>query len=248
MTIAGAKFIRRICILLLLFACLLPRSAHCDEDQTWRLPVGSGDRRDWASVRLTRIGMFALESKPRPGIPVHFHTGIDIKRPNPNYTDEPIFAVSGGKVISLRDDGPFAQLIIAHQMSDGDSAWTVYEHIAGIRVSVGEVISPVGPIARFMNKQELDRFGWQFDHVHFEVLRHPPRPLMPSTRTPYRLFGTYKPGVLYAGRPAAILPRPDRIPGKAVAAERKKSRLLNPGFAKLRRGWLWLGAASRVGF
>jgi hypothetical protein len=42
-----------------------------------------------------------------------------------------------------------------------------------------------------MNKQELDRFGWQFDHVHFEVLKHRPRPLMPSTRTPYRLFGTY---------------------------------------------------------
>ena len=76
-------------------------------------------------------------------------------------------------------------------MSNGDSVWTVYEHIAGIRVSVGEVISAAEPIARFMNKQELDRFGWQFDHVHFEVLRHPLRPLMPSSDTPYRFFGTY---------------------------------------------------------
>jgi len=191
MTIVSIKHIRGICGLILLLACLLPRPVLCEEAQTWLLPVGSGDRRDWASVGLTRIGMFALERKPRPGIPAHLHTGVDIQRPNPNYADEPIFAASGGEVISLRDDGPFAQLIIAHRMADGGSAWTVYEHIAGIRVGVGEVVSPAEPIARFMNKQELDRFGWQFDHVHFEVLKHRPRPLKPSARTPYRLFATY---------------------------------------------------------
>jgi murein DD-endopeptidase MepM/ murein hydrolase activator NlpD len=191
MTIAGTKIIFAGCGLLLLLTCLLPRPVIGEEDHTWLLPVGSDDRRDWASVRITRIGMFALERRPRPGIPAHLHTGIDIKRPKANHTDEPIFAASGGKVISLRDDGPFAQLIIAHRMADGGSVWTVYEHIAGIRVAVGEVISPAAPIARFMNKQELDRFGWQFDHVHFEVLKHRPRALMPSADTPYRFFATY---------------------------------------------------------
>ncbi len=42
-----------------------------------------------------------------------------------------------------------------------------------------------------MNKDELDRYGWQFDHVHLEILKKRPRPLTPSAKTPSRFFGTY---------------------------------------------------------
>jgi hypothetical protein len=56
---------------------------------------------------------------------------------------------------------------------------------------VGDIVSPHEPIARFMNRQELDRYGWQFDHVHFEVLKVCPRPLKPTNKTPLRFFNTY---------------------------------------------------------
>jgi murein DD-endopeptidase MepM/ murein hydrolase activator NlpD len=163
--------------------------AHANPN-AWLVPVAIEDRYSWESLRLTEIGSFSHIRKARPGIPEHLHTGIDIMRPGDNYEDEPIFAVSPGIVISKRDDGPFAQIIIEHP--DGDrKIWTVYEHVSGIRVSVGDNVTPSQPIARFMNKEELARYGWQFNHVHFEVLRHEPRPIKPSAKTPSRYFNTY---------------------------------------------------------
>lgn len=176
-----------------LFPCLiwLAASTAYAEPNEWFLPISKADRKAWRGVQLTRIGLFGLKRKARPGIPAHLHTGTDIKRPNNNYHNEPVFAASAGKVISVRDDGPFAQVIIAHRTPDGSSVWTVYEHIAGIMVSPEDRVSPFEPIGRFMNKKELDKFGWQFNHVHFEVLKYPPRPLKRSPKTPDRLFGTY---------------------------------------------------------
>jgi hypothetical protein len=128
--------------------------------------------------------------KPRPGIPAHFHTGIDIQRPSENYHNEPIFPVGKGVVISLRTDGPYAQLIIEHT-SAPQIFWSVYEHITGIKVSVGDTANPWIPFARFMNKKELDTYGWQFDHVHFEVLKMRPQKIKPNPNNPNRLFRSY---------------------------------------------------------
>jgi hypothetical protein len=97
--------------------------------------------------------------KARPGIASHLHTGIDIERPHSNY--EPIFPIAKGVVISKRDDGAFAQLIIEHSVK-GKKVWTVYEHIAGIVPKLNDVVDPMNPIARFMTREELNRFGWQF--------------------------------------------------------------------------------------
>lgn len=169
----------------------LSASAAYAKSFEWLLPIAAADRQTWHGVQLTRIGLFGLERKARPGIPAHLHTGTDIKRPKNNYDSEPVFAAAAGEVISVRDDGPFAQVIIAHRLPDGASVWTVYEHIAGILVSPEDLVSPFEPIGRFMNKKELEKFGWQFNHVHFEVLKHPPRPLKRSSKTPNRWFGTY---------------------------------------------------------
>jgi len=81
------------------------------------LPVDYGDRKDISRVQLTEIGEFGLMRKARVGIPAHFHTGIDIKRPGNNYHDEPIFPIAPGRVISKRTDGPYAQLIIEHNVN-----------------------------------------------------------------------------------------------------------------------------------
>ncbi len=112
-------------------------------------------------------------------------------RPNREYENDPIYPAASGRVMSIRDDGPFAQIIIEHKMKNGRDVWTVYEHLSGVSVSVGDRVGLHEPLARFMNREELDRYGWQFDHLHFEVLRKRPRPLRPDNTKPSRFYGTY---------------------------------------------------------
>ena len=164
--------------------------SHATNNGGFFLPIQVTDRHEVGHIELTVIGQFGLLRKARPGIPAHLHTGIDFKRPTNNYDDEPIFPIAQGTVISKRDDGPYAQLIIEHE---GDEPfWTVYEHIAGIEVALFEPVTPDQPIARFMNLQELDRYGWQFDHFHFEVLKAPPIQLkVDGVQNPERLFASH---------------------------------------------------------
>ena len=155
-----------------------------------KLPIASGNRTEIEEIDLTSIGDFGIIRKERPGVPEHLHTGIDIKRPSKNYNNEPIFSVSRGIVISIRDDGPFAQIIIEHK-NNNDIFWTVYEHIAGIKVKINQEVNENMPIARFMNKYELDKFGWQFDHFHFEILKYPPKRVKTNNKQPQYKFCTY---------------------------------------------------------
>lgn len=159
--------------------------------QSWYLPIGGSNRQSSHGIELTAIGTFGLMRKARPGIPSHHHTGVDFKRPTENYTDEPIYPAAKGEVISLRDDGPYAQIIIEHAMSDSAKLWTVYEHVAGIAVQLHEQVDPQKPIARFMTSAELNEYGWQFDHVHFEVMKVAPPARTPDIKRPYLHFGTY---------------------------------------------------------
>jgi murein DD-endopeptidase MepM/ murein hydrolase activator NlpD len=163
---------------------------HILKSDTILLPVNAGSRVSIAELKLTSIGKFGLVRKARPNVPTHFHSGIDIQRPNNNYDSEPIYPIFRGKVISKRVDGPFAQLILEHRFN-GNTFWTVYEHIAAINVSVGDELTEQVPIARFMNKKELDTYGWQFDHFHFEILRLRPAPISPDRKKPERLFNSY---------------------------------------------------------
>ncbi len=153
------------------------------------MPVDSPDRASVNTLELTEIGRFGVLRKARPGVPAHYHTGIDIKRPSGNYSDEPIFPIAEGVVISKRCDGPYAQLIIEHEHNK--RFWTVYEHIAGICVNVNEPVNPHTPIARFMNKNELDQHGWQFDHFHFEILKSQPIRLNDDDTHPDRHYASY---------------------------------------------------------
>lgn len=154
------------------------------------LPVDLSDRTSLAQLHLTDLGQFGKIRKARPNIPGHYHTGIDIKRPHNNYVDEPVFSVAKGKVISKRTDGPYAQLIIEHH-SENLVFWSLYEHIAGIKVNVGDDVDVNTVIARFMNKSELQKFGWQFDHFHLEILKVKPLELKPDSSHPQRKYSSY---------------------------------------------------------
>jgi len=154
------------------------------------LPIELTDRTNISMVKLSDIGEFGLMRKPRPNVPQHYHTGIDIKRPSNNYINEPIYPIAKGKVISKRDDGPYANIIIEHELN-GIKFWSLYEHVAGIKVKVNDNVDPRISIARFMNKEELDKNGWQFDHFHLEILKVKPVPLKPTKNYPERFYNSY---------------------------------------------------------
>jgi hypothetical protein len=154
------------------------------------LPIDATDRTSVEQIQLTDLGQFGKYRKARPNIPGHYHTGIDIKRPHNNFLNEPVFAIAQGKVISKRTDGPYAQIILEHKMNNF-VFWSLYEHVAGITVNVGEQVSSDKAIARFMNKTELNRFGWQFDHFHLEILKVRPVELKSSSSQPQRKFNSY---------------------------------------------------------
>lgn len=154
------------------------------------LPFNVKDRKDFSKIQLTAIGSFGLMRKERKTVREHLHTGIDIKRPNNNYIDESIFPLANGIVISKRTDGAYAQLIIEHQINT-KKIWTIYEHISGIIVKVGANVDPQHSIARFMNKEELNKLGWQFDHFHLEILKTKPYELRPDKNHPERFYSSY---------------------------------------------------------
>ena len=166
-----------------------PLSAQSPDFEIF-LPVAAGDRHSAEFLRLTRIGEYGLVRVSREHIPAHLHTGIDIQRPRSNYTDEPVYPVATGKVISVRTDGPYAQVIVEYT-NHRQTFWTVYEHIAGVRAGLNDSVRPGTPIARFMNRDELRKYGWQFDHVHFEVLKVPPAHFPPDAQHPLRWFRSY---------------------------------------------------------
>ncbi len=166
---------------------LLPCGTAASPDAlTWYLPIAASDRHSLRGVALTKIGRFGAERKARPGIPAHLHTGVDLCRPDTCYQRQPVFPAAQGVVVSMRDDGPFAQVIVCH----GD-VWTVYEHLTGIVVAPGDTVDPSVPIGRFFNRDELDSLGWQFDHMHFEVMVVAPPKAPPAEGLPHRLLGTY---------------------------------------------------------
>lgn len=154
------------------------------------LPISVKDRKDFSKIQLTAIGSFGLMRKERKTVREHLHTGIDIKRPNNNYASEPIFPLSNGKVISKRTDGAYAQLMIEHE-NGSKKFWTIYEHISGIQVKVNDKVDTDHPIARFMNREELNKLGWQFDHFHLEVLKVKPYALIPDKNHPERFYSSY---------------------------------------------------------
>jgi murein DD-endopeptidase MepM/ murein hydrolase activator NlpD len=182
-------FAIRPSILSLLLYCTITMGATA-ADTRWYLPINAQDRTSVKELRLTSIGAFGHIRKARPGVSTHLHSGIDILRPGNNYTDEPVFAAGEGTIISMRDDGPLAQVIVMHQGPD-DTVWTVYEHIAGISVEPGDRVSHRTTIGRFFNEKELSLYGRQFDHLHFEIMHVAPKALAPTGNLPFRRYASW---------------------------------------------------------
>ncbi len=178
-------------IIILGFWTTFTTAQDCPLASSWFLPVRTNHRQSWETIRLTDIGAFGEMRKARPSVPAHLHTGVDIMRPAPEKDNELVFPAAIGRVISVRNDGPFAQIIVAHVLTNGQKIWTAYEHVSGIIVNVGSTVNPSIPMARFMNRDELNRHGWQFNHIHFEILNRPPKPAKPGSRQPEHFYSTF---------------------------------------------------------
>jgi murein DD-endopeptidase MepM/ murein hydrolase activator NlpD len=157
----------------------------------WYVPVKTADRKSINSIKLTDIGEFGLLRKERENVPAHYHTAIDIERPNENYSHEPVFSAHAGMIISIRDEGPYSEIIIEHTMPDDEFIWTIYQHVSEIKVEVFQKVSALQVIACFMNEVELKKYGQQFNHLHFEILKLPPEQVEEDQANPFRFFAGY---------------------------------------------------------
>lgn len=178
--------LRKSCPLVLALAC----SFGLDASTQWFLPIDVPNRQSLARAEVTEIGAFGIMRKARPTVPAHYHTGVDLKRPSTNYRDEPVYPMHTGLVVSLRDGGPYAFVILRHEARVG-TLWTLYEHLGKIFVEVGDSVVPESPIARFLNYAELREFGRKFDHIHVEILHAEPILQEPSPDHPALFFRSY---------------------------------------------------------
>jgi hypothetical protein len=156
----------------------------------WYFPANYLRITDPYKIKLTEIGGFGLLRKARPGIPGHYHTGIDIMRPDNEYNKQPVFPARDGVVVSIFDKGPYSQIIIKHTDMNR-SYWTVYEHLH-VRVNKFNIpVTPFDTIGYFFSKEELNRYGWQFNHFHFEILKLEPPKIKPSEINYLRYYKTF---------------------------------------------------------
>lgn len=159
----------------------------------WYIPANYRNIADPQKLQLTKIGAFGLLRKARPTVPAHYHTGIDIVRPDSQNNRQPIFPAKEGIVVSIYDNGPFSQVVIKHT-DNNKNYWTVYEHLH-VRISnVSKSVTPFDTIGYFFSKDELNRYGWQFNHVHFEILKVEPPKLTSASINSLRNYKTF--GVL----------------------------------------------------
>lgn len=171
-----------------------PRAESHRGGSEWHLPIAAADRQSLRGLRITPIGDFGRPRKARPRAPAHLHAGLDFMRPGSYSREAAVHPIGPGVVISVRDDGPFAQIMVAHGPPGKAGPWSVYEHVAGIKVRPGDKVTPQLPMARFMTRAELDRYGWQFDHLHLEILKTAPKAIRPTERLPHRRFSSYNLG------------------------------------------------------
>jgi hypothetical protein len=163
----------------------------------WYIPANYSGITDPYKVKLTQIGDFGLLRKARPSVPAHYHTGIDIVRPDSQYDKQPVFPSRDGVVVSIYDDGPFSQIVIKHT-DNNKNFWTVYEHLHVKIKKINIPVTPFDTIGYFFSKDELNRYGWQFNHFHFEILKLEPPKLKSADINSIRHYKTF--GILCFSR------------------------------------------------
>ncbi len=140
------------------------------------LPIDVKNRRILKSSYITSVGEFGILRKSYNNIPSHFHSGIDIMNPGKKPGEiNPVFACAEGKVISVLKNKSSSNVIIKHNLNDGRTIYSTYTHIVDIVVEPGDTVNHFSVIASFIDSEKLDKWGEYLDHLHFEILKIPPK-------------------------------------------------------------------------
>lgn len=144
----------------------------------WKLPLRTADRQDWSTVLFEPDAKFKTMRSPFGQVKLHYHTGADIQvKEEFGFVDAPgmpVYAIAAGKVVAIEDPMPQRRITIEHKLPDGKTVWSAYCHISDAQVSVNQLVDEETVIARRMNREELDHYGWEYDHVHLEILKKLP--------------------------------------------------------------------------
>lgn len=140
------------------------------------LPFSAADRRKFSFSYVTESGKFAVWRKPYNGIKGHYHAGLDFRNPGRKKgACEAVYSSAAGKVISVHKNGPSSFVIIKHNIEGGRTVYTAYTHINDIVVSPGDTVDHLTVIGSFIDRKGLDKWGEYLNHIHFEILKIPPK-------------------------------------------------------------------------
>lgn len=132
----------------------------------WKLPLSISPRKGLnAMSRLKNAGFL----DKRFG---HLHTGIDLINPMGG-SGEKVYAAASGKIVSIYAKEPHLSIMIQHRLPSEETIWTVYVHVTKVKVKEGDLVRNDTIIANLMDKSQLNKYGWEFNHLHFEVLKYP---------------------------------------------------------------------------
>ena len=167
---------------LIIFTCcliiyLIIFGANSNDQPTatpWKLPLNTTDRQDWSTIFLESDAHFKALRAPFDSVKLHYHTGIDLQKRTIGIPSEPVYAIAAGKVIAIEDSPPQRRITIEHLLPNIKKVWSVYIHIIDEQVNVGDSVDTETVIARLMNATELAYYGWDYNHVHLEIMKKPP--------------------------------------------------------------------------
>ena len=132
----------------------------------WNLPLSISPRKGLnAMSRLKNAGF--LDKRVE-----HLHTGIDLINPRDGSGGK-VYAAASGKIVSIYAKEPHFSIMIRHRLPSEETIWTVYVHVTKVKVKEGDLVSNDTIIAHLMDKSQLKKYGWEFNHLHFEVLKYP---------------------------------------------------------------------------
>lgn len=159
---------RKISFIVLIFLSLNSIAANYPLlSYYWKLPLRTDSRKDLKSVFWEHDAHFLAKRKGG-----HFHTGIDIMNPKGGLCEK-IFAASRGEVVSIYTIEPNRGVMIKHILPSRETVYSVYVHVTNVQVKIGDIVTSDTVIATLMDKQQLNNFGWEYNHLHFEILKKP---------------------------------------------------------------------------
>jgi murein DD-endopeptidase MepM/ murein hydrolase activator NlpD len=157
-----------ISILLISFSVFIFGTEHTQiltSNLEYIVPIGNY-RTDYTKFNNKIIGKYG--DYRGSNVPGHKHSGIDIK----GDFNDPVYSIGKGTVTHIFRSFPHKTIYIQHRDGKGMPFYSVYIHVEGIKVKVGDRVTKNIIIARIFNKEELmsSYFGTP-PHLHFEI-RH----------------------------------------------------------------------------